>query len=109
MRVLKAQILLEDGQVIEVEGGTLLTLAHKMIEDSTPELNTVIPDAKIQEWKTEIERMWVRLPVYMSSREVAVQIGLQLKQEHFFAIERHKHNFNETVLAYSERLKKAEQ
>lgn len=103
MKIKQAKIELEDGRVIEVKGGTLLTLAHKMIEDSTPELDTVIPSAKIKEWKDEIERMWLRIPIGKSSRETAVSIGIQLKHEHFFAIERNKHAYNEMVLALSKK------
>lgn len=109
MKIKSAKIELEDGRVFEVEDGTLLTLAHKMIEDSTPELPIRIPDGKMDEWKREAGLDHLRQPITWTARECHLDLYLRLKVEQFQAIERAKLAYNEMVLAYSERLKKAEQ
>lgn len=103
MKIKQAKIELEDGRVIEVEGGTLLTLAHKMIEDSAPELPIRIPDGKMDEWKKEARSDYLKQPITWTASECHLDVYLRSKVEKFQAIERANHAYNEMVLALSKK------
>lgn len=108
MKIKQAEIELEDGTELNFPEMPLNDLAHEFIRICQPEYEIVIPETKLLQFEIDA-RKDALVNSTVSGFDSYVALFIKKECEKYTLTERHKQAYNSMVLAYSERLKKAEQ